>query len=469
MLASLCVETINTLFRQSRRICWWFDEHLFKTWEQIYRYFKSADSFTIGRIVESYRHQYRGEIPVIMMPLQIRMGILELNLGKKTVQTISFLQSIEKKDVRIVEVHCSNNLDCASIFSNLKALQLGDCNSDDKLRCVSRECPLLEKVKCCGRFTDIGLDYLGDLSKLKDLSVSGQRLTAAGMVSYLKKSRAVLELFACISTRNLCDAVDLLASQNEVLPNIEYFECNKLSKLATAFKVFPCIRSLIVYIRHESSKDFNKLQNSIKNNETAKHLNILAVRYHGRSVSYDILRSLNIIFPQITSLTFSFNIFFGYQSFDGESISYLDATVDSSSSEEESGETLLTPFFQSVINLDIGYDITTGMLRTCMHPASNIKYLRVRDARMFELAEFRLYLRHLTELEEIHLSCCYLFNIVDYEFIDRFVKLLPSLRVFRIDFPNYPFIDPKVLRLMRFVCSSINSYELQVFVNGYTL
>ena len=165
MLASLCVERINESFCETGQI-FLDDEQLFKAWQQIYHYFRSADTTTIQRIVEDYRIQCNHDDLVIMVPLQIRMGNLKLNhgiravsrikfeldrlnLGNITVQTIKFLQSIKKNDgVTIVDVDCHYYLDCASLFSNLKVLQLDDCRSDDELRCVSRECPLLEKVIC---------------------------------------------------------------------------------------------------------------------------------------------------------------------------------------------------------------------------------------------------------------------------------------------------------------------------------
>ena len=358
MLASLCVKTINKLFRDSGRKSL-DDEQLFKTWQQIYHYFQSADFSTIQRIVVCHRFQYRfeepnGDVEPIMMPLQIRMGILWLN-RENTVQTIKFLQSIKEKDIAtIAEDHCNYYLNCASMFPNLKVIQFR-CASDNDLRCVSRECPLLEKVTCRGGVTDIGLDYLGDLTKIKDLNVRNQHLTVAGIVSFLKKSKTVLELFEydqMYPQSDLCDAVDVLDSQNEVFPNMKYFECNKLSKLATVLKVFPYLRSLVVKIHGEPIDDFIKLQDTIKNNMTVKHLNIYGMRYIEGSDAYNLLRSLNRIFPQITSLAKSFVE-------DGELISYLDAEVDSSSSAS-------SPFFRSVTCLNIECGYTTGMLRTCM-------------------------------------------------------------------------------------------------------
>ena len=354
-------------------------------------------------------------------------------------QMIKFLQSIKKKDVvTIVEVHCDNYLDCASMFSNLKVFEIGlkdvfqyPVRSDNELICVSRECPLLEKVKCHSAVTDIGLEYLGNLTKLKDLTMRRQcSITAIGIVSFKKKSKTVLELFECFPMEVLCDAVDVLASQNVVLPYRKYFDC-ELSKLATLLEVFPYIRSLVVRRWGESIDDLIKLQDTIKSNKTVKHLNIYGGFLEGSDAYFNLLCSFNIIFPQITSLTL--NVV-------GELISYFDPEVDSSSSAS-------TPFFCSVTRLNIDCDTTTGMLRTCMFPGNNIKHLRVRDERLFEHAEFRPYLRHLTEVVELQLNCS--FCSVDCEFIDRIVKLLPSLRVFRID-----YIAPKALKLMRFILSS---------------
>ena len=76
------------------------------------------------------------------------------------------------------------------MFQNLKVLTFTDCRSDYERRCVSQECPLLAKY-------------------------------------------------------DLCDSVDVLASQNEVMPSMKYFEC-ELSKLATSLKVFPSIKILVV-------------------------------------------------------------------------------------------------------------------------------------------------------------------------------------------------------------------------------
>ena len=442
MLASLCVETLNKLFHESG----WKSlnqEQLFKTWQQIYYYFQSADFFTIQCIVESYIFLYRSE-SIIMIPLKIRMGILGLWGGNKTEETIKFLKSSRKKDIAtIVEVHCHYILDCVSMFPNLKVLKLRHCRSNDELRCVSRECPLLEKVKCQNGVTDIGLEYLGDLTKLKDLSVRGKHLTTAGIVSFLKKTRTVMELFEC-SFNKLSDAVDDLASQNDVLPSMKYFGC-QLSKLATTLKVFPFIKSLIVRISEESiDDDFIKLQHAIKTNETVKHLRIygwIYSMYLGGSVSYNLLRSFNIIFPQLTSLDFCFRE-------DGELISYYDAEADSSAS---------IPFFRSVTRLNFECDITTGLLRTCMYPGNNIKHLKICDVHLFQHDEFRPYLRHLTLLEEIHLYC---YHFCCVELIDHIVKLLPNLRVFRIDYHN---IDPKALKMMLFTCSSNNRYGIQFF------
>ena len=58
--------------------------------------------------------------------------------------------------------------------------------------------------------------------------------TSAGIVSLLKKCRTVLEVYKCVSY----DAVDVLASENEVLPHMKYLQC-ELSKLATTLRAFP--------------------------------------------------------------------------------------------------------------------------------------------------------------------------------------------------------------------------------------
>ena len=194
--------------------------------------------------------------------------------------------------------------------------------------------------------------------------------------------------------------------------------------------------------------DFIKLQQVIKNNETVKHLNIFGEWYLGGSVLYNLLRSFNIMFPEITSLAF-----FLRQA--RELNSYLDAEVDSSSS-------AAIPLFRSVTRLNFGCDITADMLRTCLYPGNNIKYLEIRDAHLFGRLgmHIRPYLRHLTLLEEIHLNC-YFFD--DTELIDRFVKLLPTLRVFRID---YYHISPKVLKMILFTCSSNNCYGIQFIFNS---
>ena len=459
MLASMCLETINKLFRESERK-YLNDQQLLKTWQEIYHYFRSADPSTIRKLVEDYNQNSHDDL--IILPLHIRIGIFKLdksvvrkNHGNKTVQMKKFLQSIKKKDVvTIVEVHCDNYLDCAKMFSNLKVLEIGwkdvfqdPVRSDYELICVSRECPLLEKVKCHNAVTDIGLEYLGNLTKLKDLTMRRQcSITAMGIVSFLKKSKTVLELFECYPMEDLFDANLILASENEVLPSMKYFNC-KLSKLATV-KIFPYIRSLVVDF-DDSIDDFIEVQHTMKNNTTVKHLNIDGW-YIGGSDAYNLLRSLNIIFTQITSLTFGFLE-------DGELISYLDAEVESSSS-------ATTPFFRSVICLNIDRGITTGMLRTCMFPGNNIKHLRVWYTQLFERAEFRPYLRHLTEVVQIHLD--FDGSNVDCKLIDSIVKLLPSLRVFKI---GYPFIDPEVLKRMRFICSSNNRYGIQFFVNNYSL
>ena len=78
--------------------------------------------------------------------------------------------------------------------------------------------------------TDIGLDYIGNLTKLTDL-YEGEDFTSAGILSLMKKRRTVLEEFKCV----LYDAVDVLDSENEVLPNMKYLQC-ELSKLATVLR-----------------------------------------------------------------------------------------------------------------------------------------------------------------------------------------------------------------------------------------
>ena len=449
MLASLCVETINKLFhdRKQHSID---DEQLFKMWHQIYHYFQSADSSTIQRIVESYRWKYYGYEPFSMIPLHIQRGVLKL-IDIKTMQTIKFLESIKKKDVNIIaEVHCSYYLEYSSIsmFSNLKRLTLTDIRGDDMLRCVSQECPLLENFTWRGAGTDIGLEYLGDLTKLVYLTAKSLRLTVAGIVSFLKKSRNVLEFFEYHPLEDLFEAVDILASQNEVLPNMKYFQC-KFSKLATALIVFPCIKSLILKISGESIEDFIKLKHIIKNNKTMKHLYI--DRHPGGPDAYELLRSLSIIFPQITRLTFHFRE-------DYEIFSYLDAEVDSSFSAS-------TMCFRSVTRLCFMTGFSTSILQASMYPGNNIKYLEIWDVQLFRRVEFISYLSHLTEVVEIYLKHYYLHDCSS-KLIDRIVMLLPSIQVFRID---YIRIAPKALKNLKFTCSSNNRYGIQFFVNDYCL
>ena len=470
MLASLCVEAINKLFNESKgfKVGWFLecapdviavksvkkydDEQLnLQIWQQIYRYFQSADSSTIRRIVESYTCTYFGNESVLMIPLKIQMGILKFSEihTVDTLQTIKFLKSMKKKDAdTIVEVDCHYYLDCFSMFSNLKVLKLGQYRSDDEPRCLSRECPLLEKLTWYGGFTDIGLDYLGDLTKLKELSVCGLDLTTAGAYSFLKKSRTVLELF---KHSRLYDAVDVLASQNEVLNSMKYFECPP-SKLATALKVFPCIKSLILNISYESIDDFIKLQHTIKTNYTVKHLHIYWSRQRGLSESsdaYNHSRSLSIIFPQITSLTFR-------SEEDYELFSYVDAEVDLSLGAS-------TPLFRSVTRLYLKDGFTTGMLQTWFHPGNNVKYLEIWDTETFRYVDFEAYLPHLTELVEI---CLKNYKIWDCKLINRIVKLFPNLSVFRIDGLRF---FPKALETLRLNCSSDNRYGIKFFVNNYSL
>ena len=104
----------------------------------------------------------------------------------------------------------------------------------------------------------------------------------------------MLEIFKWV----LYEAVDVLPSQNEVLPSMKYLQC-VLSKLATPWKVFPYIRNLVVMPFKRTIDDIIKLQHTIKNNHTVNYLQISAIPF-GRFVAYNLLRSLNIIFPQIT-------------------------------------------------------------------------------------------------------------------------------------------------------------------------
>ena len=442
MLASLCIEKINILFLKSVTISLLDDEQLIRTWQQIYHYFRLADSSTIQRIVDNYI--FRNQIePVTMMPLQIRLGNLKFGLKKTTVQQIlEFLRSIKKDVATIVEVHCYFCMKGIprqiSLFSNLKVLQLDDCRSDDELRCVSQECPLLEKVTCLYGVTDIGLEYLGDLTKLKDLNVSGQHsITAAGIISFFEKSRTVLELFEFSSVHILYDAVNDLASQNEVIPSMKYFEC-RLSDLANVLKVFPFIKSLIVNTNKISINDFIKLQHDfnfkLENNQIVKQLKISGC--FKTSDAYRLLRLLNVILPQITSIFFDLK---------------LKGQVPN-----DSLFSAATSFFWFATHLQFGCYISTCLLRTCMYPGNNVKFLKVRNGELFKDDDLRPYLRHLTELEEIYLN--FYNEKVDCEYINLIVKLLPNLRVIRIDLFC---IYPKELIRMRFMCSSNNRYGIQ--------
>ena len=121
----------------------------------------------------------------------------------------------------------------------------------------------------------------------------GEDFTSAGIVSLFKKCRTVLEIFKWV----LYEAVDVLASHNEVLPSMKYLQCEP-SKLATTLKVFPYIRNLVVMPFKRTIDDVIKLQHTIKNNHTVNYLHISAIPFGG-FVAYNLLRSLNIIFPQI--------------------------------------------------------------------------------------------------------------------------------------------------------------------------
>ena len=68
--------------------------------------------------------------------------------------------------------------------------------------------------------------------KLKDSC--GQKFNFCWNCFIIEKCRTVLEVYKCV----LYDAVDVLASENEVLPHMKYLQC-ELSKLATTLRAFP--------------------------------------------------------------------------------------------------------------------------------------------------------------------------------------------------------------------------------------
>ena len=445
MLSTLCLDhVVRLLVKFSEKLPRHNDQEILQALQKIEIYFKTDRStmHQIIRYLDKNRKKRKKSMPSLMLSLtliylQASNGCLSA-IPQLQINLFSWLSNenyIKKKDLsRIEDFSCLlNNVECLSLLPKLKILYVGDRCEDDKIRRFTEACPLLEFFYCHTRITDVGLEYLSSLTKLKFVRVSNRSdrdslLSGRGIAEFLIKCKTRIQGFRC-PINLMADAVQFIAfTKYDTVPSIRHLSYRGSlikSSLPDALQIFPAVDRLNLVLRHQ--KHFTDFEKLLSFTPTVTHMNITLDSIRADTM-YQQLRSIRIVFPRLISLNLV---------------------------TKPEGE--LAPNIMNWLNIIdpwLAFPPITGLKLDCslmydsnemeyiwsafMFPGNNIKVLHLTHSQLFTDVRWKQYVYNLAEVKELQLQT----EVQDFKFVENIVKCLPSLLLFINYCGNRKIYDP---------------------------
>ena len=344
--------------------------------------------------------------------------------------------SIHRIISRSEHFFCLKYTDSLSLLTNLKVLYIHSLESNDQFKSLAEACPLLEVFECADGVTDVGLEHLCSLQKLKCVYVGRMKnrnrtlggrlknvlmnrsLTPFGIASFLKNCRNRIQRLKELHShdRVMVDAVNSLSFENHVIPSLKHLECRDTDFmtpiLPVALTVFPSVECLYWHLG-EGENFQNRLEMIIKFrkmfhvNMTVTHLKVIVFEscYMNQNEINEMLQFINIVFPKVISLEF---------------------VVRSDGSKSNIESSLIFPLIQNL------YFRSTFAMSAFLFPGNCIKVFHIYNHKLFTNRRYNKYVKNLTEVEEINYSRYEVLSVdTAKDIIDNIIKFLPCLRVFK--------------------------------------
>ena len=413
------------------------DREVLRNLKQFQNYMQSVPVFSMRTIISELKFSDSLKVVLLLLPFQVENKRIHLDTMytkqcdsnyHEILRWLTNDQFIEKENLcEVVELECflgfSKNRDFGftSYLPNLKVVKFVLYGNDESLKQLAEVCPLLEVLECStSSVTDTGLEYLCSLINLKSVKFGVAKITPVGVVRFLKKCE--IQEFRCLRV-NLTKAIDILFSQNDVIPSIKSLSRIDVRILSKVMQVFPNVDNLIVKIL----------------NLTTFSLQCLSENTKIKVLSIEIFYCSDLSCLDVNILLKSFqNIFSGMMSFSlGIEPECYCSCID------VTPEMPLIPFFinvkpemplvpSSVTRLAVlGVDCA-NLFSLFMVPNNNIKVLVLDSLRLFVDFRYKSCLNNLENVEVIEVDEI----LEDFSLIDRILKFLPSLRVFKCLWSN---------------------------------
>ena len=419
------------------------DREVLRNLKQFQNYMQSVPVFSMRTIISELKFSDSLKVVLLLLPFQVENKRIHLDTMytkqcdsnyHEILRWLTNDQFIEKENLcRVVELSCAMDIGFSSVLPNLKVIKnLRDVN-DESLKQLTEECPLLEVFECSrSTITTAGLMYFCSLSNLKSVQLFDFYFTSIGVVQLLKKCDTKIQEISC-AEQVLDWTIDTLYYQYDIIPSIKslgFFYAEILSKV---LRVFPEIENMKMIISDPI------LSFSLRFSEYTKikYLEILRKTKFGLSSCFDI----NIM------LKFFQKVFSGMMSFT------FNCEHDCECSNKIVPET--PPIQSRVTRLQVLGDYCANLLSPFMGSNNNIKVLVLESLSLFVDERFKSCLENLKHVEVIEV------NIISYDFslIDKILKSLPSLRVFKCDWSFFHNFEKLRLDYMS------NSYNKVKFIS----
>ena len=405
------------------------DKKVLRKLQQFQHYFKAVDDLSIRRIVNDCRRAAStaswkdlplrvirsryATLQLLLLSLAVQIRVIVVD-GEKLIKWMNNNQLLKKTDLsKINKVVCESYRDM-SAFSNLKVFECTKFMSNEDIRKLTLECPLLEEV-CISLKGHVNisvcLEYLSSLPNLKIVDLDDVNpYTLFEITTFLKKCKYKIEKFNY--GRAMFPVINILASDDEVIPSIKYIAYSHLKYLPNLMRVCPSVQYLNLTLRN--SKLNFKLEEFHDVNYGVLHvkieLSVLSVQIND---PFKLLQFIRKAFPRVVSLSL---VFLGFS---------LNPTVGADLASVPNQDASVFPLLTHLALANVNHYFLFAHL---MFPGNSIKVLTLREQYLFTDARYKKFVANLNEVEELNLQT----DGEDLGLVGRIAESLPSLRLFNI-------------------------------------